>query len=91
MTSPWLISFVTILTTAAILSLYYFVLKPTIVVPASIAGQCPDGWYYDETQTLCTPGYTTTCKAYDPATNPMNITQMCEFAKSCATSWTGVC
>ena len=86
-----LVVILTIVTSAAIFSFYYFVLKPTIVVPASIAGQCPDAWSYDETKNLCKPGYQTTCKAYDPNTNPMTITQMCEFAKTCSTTWTGIC
>ena len=83
----------------ALVTFVYLKLKPTVFLPNSeFAGQCPDRWIYREevhagsdmtaVQGKCYPTYQTTGAPFDPALYTHN---RCEIAKSCGTTWVGVC
>ena len=90
----WITVILTIVTASLLFVAYYAVLKPEIVVPMGMAGQCPDGWTFDETKLLCNAAYTLPagCNTpYDPTTQLPTISEKCAFAKRCGTKWTGLC
>jgi hypothetical protein len=71
----------------ALVSFVYLKLRPTIILkPDMLHGTCPDRWMMQDGE--CTPLYPTQCKAFNPE---MYKGQECEIARSCGTSWKGLC
>jgi hypothetical protein len=85
----WIAVFFSLVTASVLFTLYYWVFKPEIVLNPLFTSTCPDGWVYNESTYMCSPAYTTTCKPYDPRTQP--ITDPCDFATQCGTTWAGYC
>ena len=81
---------VTIAVFAAFVWGYFNLAHPTIVLtkPAGPVNRCPDLWIYDEEKTECRPSYHTQCKPFNPV---FYEGKECEIAKSCGTSWKGLC
>ena len=67
---------------------YFNLAHPTIVLtkPAGPVNQCPDLWIYKDGE--CSPSYHTQCKPFNP---DFYKGKECEIAKSCGTSWKGLC
>ena len=84
----------TILFTAIMLVVYKFVINPQVVLtldPTKMA-KCPDGWSYNLPTKLCQPDSQTTCMAFDPdAPSIQSAAAKCNLARSCGTSWSGMC
>ena len=74
----------------ALVTFVYLKLKPTIFLSNSdFVGQCPDRWIYREDDGgKCYPTYQTTCSPFDP---DLYTRDRCSIAKSCGTSWKGLC
>jgi hypothetical protein len=69
----------------------YLKLNPTVYLePGGLHGQCPDRWIYrpDGGGGQCWPLYETTCAPFDPS---LYQGTLCDIAKSCGTSWKGLC
>jgi hypothetical protein len=68
----------------------YLKLKPTVFLEHRLHGQCPDRWIYrpDDNGGKCWPLYDTSCAAFDPA---LYKGTLCDIAKSCGTTWKGLC
>ena len=69
---------------------YFNLANPTIVLtkPAGPVNKCPDLRIYDDKKNECRPSYDTNCKPFDP---DFYQGQECDIAKSCGTSWKGLC
>jgi hypothetical protein len=54
--------------------------------------KCPDGWSYSLVSKLCEPNTASTCMPFDPdATSIQSAVAKCNLARSCGTSWSGMC
>jgi len=72
----------------ALVTYVYLKLKPTVLLPNSeLVGKCPDRWILRD-DGKCHPTYQTTCSAFDPE---LYKDTRCQIAKSCGTTWGGVC
>jgi len=80
--------------TVLILAVYKFVINPQVVLtldPTKMA-KCPDGWSYSLVSKLCEPNTASTCMPFDPdATSIQSAVAKCNLARSCGTSWSGMC
>ena len=74
----------------ALITYLYFKLEPIVVIPPeSIVADCPTRWLYDVDAKECRPTYSTKCKGFDPT--KYSVSEKCDIAKSCGTSWKGLC
>ncbi len=81
-----------IIFTLSFVAFYKFVLNPQYVPTAPALSQCPDMWNYNLATQMCEPGYETHCLPFNPNTNTLTtLTAKCNLARSCGTSWSGVC
>ena len=73
--------------TFALFSYFYLNNQPTIVMKHTTKeNPCPDLWTFDGEN--CNPTYDTQCNPF----NPLNYAgHECDIAKSCGTSWKGLC
>ncbi len=90
---PWHRDMVVIFATISVFALItfiYFKLDPIVVIPAeSVISDCPTRWYFDTDAKECKPTYSTKCKGFNP--NQYSAKEKCDIAKSCGTSWKGLC
>lgn len=67
--------------------IYLVKLQPTIVMKhVESENPCPDRWSFDGSN--CNPNYETQCNPFDPLNYKGHE---CEIARSCGTSWKGLC
>lgn len=72
--------------------IYKYVLNPHYVPTNVTMSQCPDMWNYDSTKQMCVPAYETHCLPFNPNSNTLTtMTSKCNLARSCGTSWSGMC
>jgi len=67
---------------------YLNLANPTIIItkPAGPVNCCPDLWIFKCGE--CHPSYHTKCKPFDPQRYKG---QECDIARSCGTTWKGLC
>jgi len=84
----------TVLFTVILLIVYKYVINPQIVLrmdPTKMA-KCPDSWTYDSASNLCKPNALTSCMPFDPdASTIQSAVAKCNLARSCGTTWLGMC
>jgi hypothetical protein len=88
-TAAWTIGF-----TVIMLVIYKFVINPQIVLTmdASKMGKCPDAWTYNVSTKMCEPNAATGCMPFDPdAPSIQSASAKCNLARTCGTSWGGMC
>lgn len=92
--SPTLIQDIglTIVTTAFLLLIYVFVLRPQVRINTftRIEQTCPDRWAFNESTGECEPRYRTSCTPFRPQTLK-SFRDQCDFASACGTTWAGFC
>ena len=74
--------------------LYKYLINPQIVYSSSVENmsQCPDRWNYNSITKMCEPGYQTSCLSFDPKSSTLDsLAAKCNAARSCGTSWSGLC
>lgn len=72
--------------------IYKYGVNPQYVQTSANMAQCPDMWTYNSTKQMCEPNYDTHCLPFNPATNTLTtMTAKCNLARSCGTSWSGMC
>ena len=86
MTTPtWIYVSSTIVFLVLFAVVYYYVLKPSIIIPVTeVISICPARWKYENK--MCVPQYTTNCKPFDPSKK----IDKCDIARSCGTEWPGL-
>jgi hypothetical protein len=88
-TAAWTLVF-----TLLMLVIYKFVINPQVVLtldPTKMA-KCPDGWQYSISSKLCEPPASTNCTAIDPdAVAIQSAAAKCNLARTCGTTWSGMC
>lgn len=81
-----------IIFTILLIVFYKFVINPQYVPTNVNMSQCPDMWNYDPAKQMCEPGYETHCLPFNPNSNTLTtMTAKCNLARSCGTSWSGMC
>ncbi len=84
----------TLVFTLAMLAFYKFVINPQVVFsldPTKMA-KCPDAWTYNMATKLCEPNMPTSCYPFDPdAPTIQSAVAKCNLARTCGTSWSGMC
>jgi hypothetical protein len=70
--------------------IYKFILNPQYVPTNPTMAQCPDRWNYNTTTQQCEAAYSTHCLPFNPNTLT-TMTAKCNVARSCGTSWSGMC
>lgn len=84
----------TVLFTVFLLIVYKYVINPQIVLQLDITkmAKCPDSWTYNYAISLCEPNASTSCTAFNPdATTIQSATAKCNLARTCGTTWSGMC
>jgi len=78
--------------TILFVAIYKYILNPQYVPTGTNMSQCPDMWNYNSTTKMCEPGYKTHCLPFNPSVNTLvTMTAKCNLARSCGTSWSGMC
>ena len=84
----------TIVFTVILLVIYKYVINPQIVLrldPTKMS-KCPDSWTHDVSKNLCIPNSSSKCMPFDPDTSTIqSATAKCNLARSCGTTWSGMC
>jgi hypothetical protein len=86
------IAVLAVVSTILFVGIYKYGLNPQYVPTAPSMSQCPDMWNYNSSTKQCEPGYETHCLPFNPAVNTLaTMTAKCNLARSCGTSWSGMC
>jgi hypothetical protein len=81
-----------IIFTVLFVVIYKFGINPQYVPTATAMAQCPDRWNYNSSTQQCEPGYSTHCLPFNPSVSTLStMTSKCNLARSCGTSWSGMC
>jgi hypothetical protein len=82
----------TVVFTVTFLAIYKYAINPQVVLTldASKMSKCPDGWTYDGS--LCRPNTQSSCMPFDPSSSTIQTSSAkCNLARSCGTTWNGMC
>ena len=84
----------TVVFTIVLLVVYKFVINPQVVmgIDTSKMAKCPDSWTYNAANGVCEPNMSTECYPFDPdAPAIQSAAAKCNLARTCGTSWSGMC
>ena len=82
----------TVLFTVLFIAAYKVLINPQIVITpdARKMSKCPDNWTYDGT--VCRPNSQSICMPFDPSADTIqSASAKCNLARTCGTTWSGLC